>query len=363
MRQSLAKRNLPVVVTSVVLGLVVGAGLGLLLSRSFNPLRHSNRAFSSLETESKEQYIVLVGAAYALDHDLERAQAQLERLESPNIQQWIANLIDRYLAEERDAADVRALMELAQGLGVQSPPVVAYLAALTPSPTDTPLPTATTAPSDTPTVTLLPPTEEPSATPRPQPTSTPQPTPSDLPTTATPQPTDTPLPQPTSPPQPTNTPRPTNTPAIKWTWTARLVGPGQEGQSCAEGHKLIRVTVLDAAGNQISGVWVYERYTNRYQVSGHKGEDPYWGPGEVELSELDGGQVCIASGEGGACESDFTRDLRCHDPPDFEDLWAAGYCSCCEAGATKERCRELFEAGACLGISHYAWRVEFRRSW
>jgi hypothetical protein len=161
---------------------------------------------------------------------------------------------------------------------------------------------------------------------------------------------------------PTNTPKPTATPAAKWTWTARLVGPGEDAQTCTDGLKLIRVTVLDAAGNQLPGVWIHERYTGLYQVSGHKGDDPFWGPGEAEFSQLDGGQMCIASGEGGACESDLTRNLPCHDPPPLEDLWAAGYCECCEPDITMERCRELFDSGSCLGIAHYAWRVEFKRS-
>jgi hypothetical protein len=142
-----------------------------------------------------------------------------------------------------------------------------------------------------------------------------------------------------------------------------LISPGQEGQSCAEGNKMIRVTVLDAAGRQIPGVWVHERYTGWYLPTGHKGDDPFWGPGEVELNNLDGGQVCIASGDGGACESEMTRSLPCHDTPPFEDLWAAGYCQCCEPDITRERCRQLYDAGQCLGISHYSWRVEFKRSW
>jgi hypothetical protein len=98
-------------------------------------------------------------------------------------------------------------------------------------------------------------------------------------------------------------------------------------------------------------------------VTGHKGDDPFWGPGEVELSNLDGGQVCIATGEGGGCESELTRSLPCHDPPPFEHLWAAGFCDCCEPGIAKDACQVLFETGRCLGIAHYAWRLEFRRSW
>ena len=137
---------------------------------------------------------------------------------------------------------------------------------------------------------------------------------------------------------------------------------GIDGQSCNEGLKLIRVTVVDAGGSQIPGVWVYERYTNQYHVTGHKGDDPFWGPGEAEFMGLDGGQLCIATGDGGPCESDFTRSLPCHDPPEFEDLWAAGYCEYCDPGITKERCQQLVEEGKFLGVGHYAWRVVFQRS-
>lgn len=352
----------------MIVALAIGLGAGLLLTRVIVLPGRAHDAFAGLETEAREEYTVLVAASYARDGDLASAQARLERLGLPNVQMWIAHLADRFLVEKPDDMDTRALVELAARLGVNSRPVLAYLATLTPAATDSPLPTATPIPTSTPTATLIPPTEEPTAIP---PTATPTTLPTDtaLPepsATPEPSPTDTPLPMPTDTrrPQPSATPRPTNTPAAKWSWTASLVGPGQEGQSCAEGHKLIRVTVLDAAGAQIPGVWVHEKYTGWYQVTGHKGDDPYWGPGEVELNNLDGGQVCIASGEGGACESEFTRNLPCHDPPPFEDLWAAGYCEeCCEPGISKERCRELFESGKCLGISHYAWRVVFKRSW
>jgi hypothetical protein len=350
----------------VIVGLVVGGALGLLISRTVGPPGQAH-TFADLQGNAKEEYIVLVAAAYHVDHNLDRARARLERLEAPNVQHWVANLADRWLADERDSKDTLALAELAHGLGVESRPVLAYLAALTPRPTDTPVPTdtpspgPTPAPTGTPTAAASPPAEEPTATPQPPATDTPLPVPSETPE---PSPTRTPLPQPTNTarPQPSNTPRPANTPAAKWAWTARLVGPGQEGQSCAEGLKLIRVIVLNAAGEQIPGVWLYEKYTGQYRVSGHKGDDPYWGPGEAEFNELDGGQLCIAAGEGGACESDLTRNLPCHDPPPFEDLWAAGYCDCLEAGITQETCRERYDSGQWQPISHYAWRVEFRRS-
>jgi hypothetical protein len=348
-----------ILTAAIVLALAVGLGVGLLVTCVTRPPGGTNDALANLGAEAKEEYAVLVAASYAHDRDLARAQTQLQRLGLPNVQMWIAHLVDQFLTEKPDDTDTGALVELAAGLGVNSRPVLAYLATLTPLATDTPLPTPTPIPTTTPTATPIPPTEEPTAV---SPTATPQPSPSDTPESL---PSVTPIPAATNTPrpQPSATPRPTNTPAAKWSWTARLVGPGQEGQSCAEGHKLIRVTVLDAAGQQIPGVWVHEKYTGWYRVTGHKGDDPYWGPGEVELSNLDGGQVCITSGEGGACESELTRNLPCHDPPPFEDLWAAGYCECLEGGITRERCQERYDSGQWQPISHYAWRVVFERSW
>lgn len=348
---------------AVALGLMIGLGLGLLVSRSINPLGASRADIASLTIQAKEEYIVLVGHGYVLDHNLAQARAQLEQVDAPNITLWLNNLIERHIAKGQDESDVHALLELAHGLGMDSPAVLAYVATLTPPPTTIPVPTETPAPTATPipptaTATLASPTD----TPPPEPTTTP------TPPTPTVQPSDTPADTATAttPPKPTSTsaaPTATNPPAAKWTWSARLLGPGEENQTCTSNPKFLRVTVLNAAGSQIPNVWVYEQYTGQYRVTGHKGDDPYWGPGEAEFSSLDGGRVCIATGEGGPCESGLTRDLPCHSSPPFEDLWAAGYCECCYEGITKEECQVLFDEGDCVGgIGNFAWHVEFRRS-
>jgi hypothetical protein len=369
----------------IILGLVAGAGLGLLLSQGIKFPCRSSAALARLGSDSREEYAVLVAAKYSLDQDLERARAQLERLGVPNPNLWIAALLDSSLDGGRDPEEMHALAQLAWEMGVDSPAVLAYQATtMALAPSDTPPPTATRAPSITASQTASP-TAAPVDTATPVPTdstlpadtATAEPTavpPTDMVSTDTPipptpttQPSETPIPPTPTAPPPTAAPptvaAPTATPAAEWTWTARLVGPGEDAQTCADGQKLIRVTVLDAAGNQIPGQWVHEQYTGQYRVTGHKGDDPFWGPGEAEFSQLNGGLLCIATGEGGSCESDLTRDLPCYAPPPVDDLWAAGYCQCCEPDITKERCQELRDAGQCIWYSHYAWRVEFRRSW
>ena len=376
MQKSGSNRATTIMVLAVGLALVIGLGLGLLLSQGLKAPCSSDKALASLGSDTQETYVVLIAAAYSLDNDLERAQARLARLEILGIEQEIAVLIDRYIAEGHDEADIRALAILGRALGVESPQSLAYLATPTPLPTSTPQPKPSSTPTDAPTPTAipsetpLPPTREPTVvppTPTPSPIPTIAPSHTPVPPTATVVPSDTPSPQPTNTavPKPTATPRPSATAAAKWTYTAQLDGPGREGNACGfKGQKLFRVTVLDAAGNQIQGVWVHEdRYTGLYQVSGHKGDDPFWGHGEVEFSGIEGAQFCIASGEGQACESDLTRELSAHAPPPLEDLWAAGYCACCEPDITRERCQELRDQGKCVDTNWYNWNVEFRRSW
>jgi hypothetical protein len=125
----------------------------------------------------------------------------------------------------------------------------------------------------------------------------------------------------------------------------------------------IRVTVLDGKGSQMGGIWVYDKYSQQYQVTGNV---PDLGPGETkfEYGIGGGGSLCLASGEGGPCITDFTRDMPTYFLPPVEDMFAAGYCNCCEPGATLERCRQLISEHSCFktGAEHLSWRVVFKRS-
>lgn len=381
-----------IVAVLVILGLTAGLGLGLLLGWVVFPVKYVDTAITDLRADHKEEYILLVASSYVCDQDLEKAQARLEVLEAPNIGQWLAEMVDRCISEGCDEADITALATLAHGLGVESPQMIAYLASPTPTPTDTPLPTPTAAPTDVPTVTPIPPTAEPAATETPlaptdtpvpptdtpqpqQPTATPvPPSPTPVPPTDTPvPPTNTPVPptNTSAPPPPTNTPKPqpTNTPkpppAAGWSNQARLVGPGEDGQGCTYGNLQIRVTVVDAGGNQLSGIWVYDKYSQIYQVTGNVGS-PEWGPGETkfEYGVGGGGSLCIASGEGGGCVSSFTRDMPVYFLPPFEDMWAVGYCACEKPDISREECQRMYNEGTFMqpGAGHFSWRVVFKRN-
>ena len=361
-----------VAILVIALSLILGLGIGLVLGWVVIPVKYVDTAIVDLGAQHKEEYISLVASAYACDGNLEKAQTRLDALEAPNISLWIAELIDRYAAEGRDAAEMAPLALLGQALGVNSAQMLAYLPSPTPLPTQTPLPTLTPLPTETPTQTPTA-TEEPTAipptdTPQPEPTETPAPTDTPVPPTRTPAPpTHTPKPQPTSPPkpQPTNTPKPQ--PAVaKWTVIEqRLVGPNEPPQSCEAGNLQIRVKVVDAGGNQIGGIWLFDHYSGQYQVTGNV-DSPDFGPGEAkfEYGIGGGGKICIADGQGGSCVSDSTRDMPCYYAPPLEDLWTSGYCQCCEPDITKDRCQMFYDSGhQCVAWPrHYSWRVTFQRN-
>jgi hypothetical protein len=381
MREPGRNRTTLIVAVLVVLGLVTGLAVGLFLGWIVMPVKYVDTSIADLHPDYKEEFILLVGSAYALDHDLSKAEARLDQLEAPNIKLWVSEVADRYISEDRDDEDIQAVVELAQGLGVANPEMLAYLASPTPLPTDTPVPTPTPLPTDTPvpTLTPVPATDTPTAEP---PTDTPLPppptdTPKPQPTATSVPPTKAPKPQPTNTskpkPQPTATPKPNPPKPSAGGWTIveqRLVGPGQDGQGCDYGNLQIRVGVINANGAPMGGVWIYDKYSQQYQVTGNV-DSPDWGPGETkfEYGIHGGGSLCIASGQGGGCVSGWTVDMPVYDPPPFENVWQAGYCNCCggEAASNKDVCRQIYDAHSdankCVGWwGHYSWRVVFKQT-
>jgi hypothetical protein len=234
-----------------ILGLVVGGGLGLLVSWVLWPVEYTDVAPDSLYPAQRQEYIVLIAQNYAYERDLEAAQARLVALGDPtSIGGEVAALAERYVQQEPDSPYTAPIAQLALDLGYNRTVLAAYLFGVTPIATWTPAPTGTQIAASTPlpTETLVP-----TATSQPP---TPTPAPAD---TATLMPTPLPTWTPSRTPRPTSTPLPTRTPTVTSTPEPRF-DVIEIKRRCDLTQEQLMVMVRDAEGEQLPNVELLVRW-------------------------------------------------------------------------------------------------------
>ncbi|MEJ2211276.1 MAG: hypothetical protein P8129_19860, partial [Anaerolineae bacterium] len=158
-------------------------------------------------------------------------------------------------------------------------------------------------------------------------------------TTAPAEPTNTPRPRPTNTPAPpTNTPKP----QVDYQVTEQRLMSKAENE--AQRH-MILIRVVDAGGNPLSGVTVWDpAHPDQEAVSGTKPE-PYHA--EYLFWNYDGYQLEVKDANSAKTKV-LSTDV--HRIP-IEDLIAAGYCT---------------DAGSCNPdelVQHFCWYITFQRTW
>jgi len=131
----ITQRGSGVLLIALFVGVATGLALGLTLTWVVWPVQYYDTDPVDLRLEHKEDYIALVGAAYAVDGDLARAEARLTKLEEKDIGSVVAGLAERYLREGRGVEETRSLAKLADALGVSTSAMLVYIATPTPLPT------------------------------------------------------------------------------------------------------------------------------------------------------------------------------------------------------------------------------------
>jgi hypothetical protein len=102
-------------------GLIIGIVLGVLYTRTVQPVEYIDTSPALLRRDFKDQYRVLIAAAYTANGDLVRAKARLELLKDPDIFRALSEQAQRDLAENGSSSKARSLGLLAIALG-QAPP-------------------------------------------------------------------------------------------------------------------------------------------------------------------------------------------------------------------------------------------------
>lgn len=292
----------------VPVGIVAGLILGLLLTWQVWPVEYYDTDPVDLRQEHKDDYVVMIAAAYAQDRDLGLASLRLGQLGLEDAKQSVLGLFQRY-GEAGYSGETRSLAQLAYDLGVTDVALLPYLQAPTSTPEliPTPEPTPTGEVAQTP-------TETPSG---PSPTPT-QPTPEPTPTATPPPPT--PTYTPTTPPQATPTP------TVAADFDYQLVEQSDLGCSSGRDGDYILVYVRDENDRGVAGVKIV--------VKGPGVEDwfftglkPEVGPGFADYLVTAPGSYTVQAAEG---RSQVTQGLS-------------------------------FAADCPAETPHRSWRVVFRR--
>lgn len=114
------------------LGLLLGAGLGLYLGWVVWPIEFTNANPGALQEAYRQDYALMIAAAYAADGDLAAAQDRVDDLGEDGRAYFFSFTLDAILRGGSET-EIRQLVRLAADLGFASPAMNPYLA--TPEPT------------------------------------------------------------------------------------------------------------------------------------------------------------------------------------------------------------------------------------
>ena len=261
----------------VLVGIVLGLGLGLLLTWQVWPVEYYNTDPIDLRQEHKDDYVVMIAAAYDQDRDLGVASLRLGELGLEDAKQSVLGLFQRY-GEAGYREETRSLAQLAYDLGVTDVALLPYIQEPTPTPQPTPEPT---------------PTEEATETP----TETP-PGPSPTPTQPTPEPTATATqPPPTPTYTPTTPPADTPTPTVASDFDYQVVEQSDLGCSSDRDGDYILVYARDENDRGVAGVKLVVKGPG-VEDSFFTGLKPEIGPGFADYLVMAAGSYTVQAAEG-----------------------------------------------------------------
>jgi hypothetical protein len=326
-------------------GLLFGLAIGYLW-----PVHYTDVDFSDLQAEYREDYILMVADAFALDGDVEKARERLDRLNVPNPEQLVSDQADRYREEGQDPEVIERLVRLADALGVSTESMLLQIGAITLTatptptapPTDTPIPTAT--PTETPIPTEAPPPTDaplPTDTPIP-PTNTPAP-PADTPTPA--PPTDTPAPE-----QPTDTP----VPDVDFIIVNQRRYSKDENGGCSGMHTVF-IKVLDVNGNPLDGIIAGNKFNETDALPTGRDKGP--GVAQIDLWK-NAYEITVKRDENGnefSSESGMPMSSRTPEISN-EELIAAGYC------ADMNDCLVMRDVDPFRCHGHFSYEIVFQKT-
>jgi len=116
---------------SLVWGILLGIGLGLVIGWLVWPVSYYNTDLYDLHPGYQDEYVVMVGAFYALEGDVSAARQWLASLSPPDTpvspEAILVDVTERYIARGENSTDIGYLVNLAEALGNVTTPMQPYL--------------------------------------------------------------------------------------------------------------------------------------------------------------------------------------------------------------------------------------------
>jgi hypothetical protein len=108
-------------------GALAGIGLGLLLGWLVWPVSYYDTDVYDLRADYQDEFVLMVGALYALEQDVEAARSWLVLLSDPRApttpEAIVVAVTERFIARGAPSPDIRYLVGLADALGTVTTPM------------------------------------------------------------------------------------------------------------------------------------------------------------------------------------------------------------------------------------------------
>ena len=123
------------VLVFIVLGITAGFGLGAILGYFVMPVNYLGTDISHLRSAQKDDWVLMVSSAYALDNNLDDARQRINRIDQdPAVAlSYVADVAQRTI-DQNDGRNARNVSALAIALGVGTATMRNYASDATPAP-------------------------------------------------------------------------------------------------------------------------------------------------------------------------------------------------------------------------------------
>ena len=120
-------RRLPEWFMQAVIGVLVGLVLGFSIGWWLWPVQYTNTAPDVLRQDYRDDYVVMIAAAYEIEGNLEQARERLRLLDPEEPSAPVIKLAERLIEIGGSTEDVTRLAHLARALGTLTPALSPYL--------------------------------------------------------------------------------------------------------------------------------------------------------------------------------------------------------------------------------------------